>query len=112
MTNDNFHSRTALKAGYLRHYARVRSLVPADQLLEFEPGDGWAPLCAFLGKELPPKEMEYHGYEFPAVNGAGIVVKFHEKMWWAALWGVLRKVGAWVSVGAGVGLLGGMWWRV
>lgn len=27
--------------------------MPAKRLLEFEPGMGWEPLCAFLGKEVP-----------------------------------------------------------
>ena len=41
-------------AVYAEHYARVRYLVPADRLLDYELGSGWAPLCAFLGREEPP----------------------------------------------------------
>ena len=33
--------------------ARVRRTVPADRLLVHRATDGWAPLCAFLGKPIP-----------------------------------------------------------
>ena len=38
---------------YERHNAAVRAGVPAEQLLEYQPGDGWEPLCAFLGCPVP-----------------------------------------------------------
>ncbi len=37
----------------------VRSLVPPEKLLEFQPGDGWGPLCEFLGQEIPPDNQPY-----------------------------------------------------
>ena len=40
-------------AVYEAHAASVRAEVPADRLLEFDPGDGWAPLCAFLDVPVP-----------------------------------------------------------
>jgi hypothetical protein len=36
-----------------RHYDAVRKGVPSDRLLEYEIGDGWEPLCAFLGVDVP-----------------------------------------------------------
>ncbi|MEV4170301.1 sulfotransferase family protein [Nonomuraea sp. NPDC049709] len=44
-----------------RHVAEVRAAIPAERLLVFEPGDGWEPLCAFLGVPVP--EVPY-----PQVN--------------------------------------------
>lgn len=41
--------------------ARVRASVPPERLLVFNPADGWAPLCAFLGKDVP-------NIAFPHVN--------------------------------------------
>ncbi|KAL1863869.1 hypothetical protein Daus18300_008018 [Diaporthe australafricana] len=38
---------------FKRHYDLVRELVPADRLLEYNVGDGWAPLCEFLGEDAP-----------------------------------------------------------
>ena len=49
------------KEEYRKHYALVRSLVPKDRLLEYKLGDGWEPLCDFLGKPVP-------NVPFPHVN--------------------------------------------
>ncbi|EON62460.1 hypothetical protein W97_01682 [Coniosporium apollinis CBS 100218] len=38
---------------YEAHNAWVRKITPPERLLEFEPGMGWEPLCAFLGKKMP-----------------------------------------------------------
>ena len=43
----------ALVRAFEQHTARVRELVPADRLLVHRATDGWAPLCAFLGKPVP-----------------------------------------------------------
>lgn len=41
------------RRAFLEHNARVRKLVPAERLLEYHVSEGWEPLCAFLGRELP-----------------------------------------------------------
>ncbi|MEV0621137.1 sulfotransferase family protein [Nonomuraea sp. NPDC050404] len=46
---------------YERHIAEVRAAIPAGRLLVFEAGDGWGPLCSFLGVPVP--EVPY-----PQVN--------------------------------------------
>ncbi|GME37266.1 hypothetical protein GTA08_BOTSDO03742 [Neofusicoccum parvum] len=38
---------------YEEHNKYVKSLVPAERLLVFNLKEGWAPLCAFLGKDVP-----------------------------------------------------------
>jgi hypothetical protein len=43
------------------HYAAVRRDVPADRLLEYEVGQGWQPLCDFLGVPVPDEP-------FPQLN--------------------------------------------
>jgi len=48
-------------AAYERHNAAVRAAVPADRLLEFDVVQGWEPLCAFLGVDVPDEP-------FPNVN--------------------------------------------
>ena len=45
--------RVRCKDAYRRHYRDVRDFVPKDRMLEFKLEDGWAPLCEFLGKEIP-----------------------------------------------------------
>jgi Sulfotransferase domain len=42
------------------HYDSVRSTVPKDQLLEFDATkDGWEPLCAFLGEDVPDEPFPH-----------------------------------------------------
>jgi len=40
-------------AAYERHNAEVRASVPPERLVEWRPGDGWAPLCEALGVPVP-----------------------------------------------------------
>ena len=48
---DNDEDR--LTALFHRHNAEVRATVPADRLLIYEAGQGWPPLCEFLGVPVP-----------------------------------------------------------
>ena len=50
-----------LATQYEAHNAQVKAHVPADRLLVFNVKEGWAPLCAFLGKQVPNEP-------FPFVN--------------------------------------------
>ncbi|PYH89478.1 hypothetical protein BO71DRAFT_363365, partial [Aspergillus ellipticus CBS 707.79] len=45
------------KQAFVDHYEEVRRVVPAENLLEWNPAEGWEPLCAFLGKEVPETEF-------------------------------------------------------
>ncbi|KAJ6595786.1 P-loop containing nucleoside triphosphate hydrolase protein [Mycena vulgaris] len=58
------------KARFVAHYDEVRRLTPADRLLEFDVKEGWAPLAAFLGKEVPATA-------FPRVNDTA---HFHQRI--------------------------------
>jgi Sulfotransferase domain len=40
-------------AAYERHNADVRAGVPPQRLVEWRPGDGWAPICSALGVPVP-----------------------------------------------------------
>ena len=46
---------------YRQHYEDVRATVQSERLLEYKLGEGWKPLCDFLGKEVPDED-------FPWVN--------------------------------------------
>jgi hypothetical protein len=48
-------------AAFERHNARVRAAVPPHRFLEWQPGDGWKPLCTALGVPVPDEP-------FPHVN--------------------------------------------
>jgi hypothetical protein len=43
----------AAMAAYERHNERVRSEIPPERLVDWQPGDGWEPLCAALGVAVP-----------------------------------------------------------
>ncbi len=40
-------------ACFERHNQAVIDEVPEEQLLVYRPGDGWAPICDFLGVDVP-----------------------------------------------------------
>jgi hypothetical protein len=48
---------------YRRHNEQVAETIPADQLLVYDVTQGWAPLCQFLGVDVPDDE-------FPRANDA------------------------------------------
>lgn len=45
--------REASIEAYERHNQHVRDTAPAGRLVEWKPGDGWAPLCEALGVPIP-----------------------------------------------------------
>jgi hypothetical protein len=47
------HDRQAALAAYRRNTEEVRDTIPPDRLLVFEIGEGWGPLCRFLGDPEP-----------------------------------------------------------
>ncbi|RDW64652.1 hypothetical protein BP6252_10303 [Coleophoma cylindrospora] len=55
----DWRSAAKLREGYSIHYRHVREIVPQENLLEWEPKDGWEPLCKFLGKPVPEEPFPY-----------------------------------------------------
>lgn len=55
------HDRRHVIDVFERHNRDVIDSVPADKLLVFEASQGWEPLCAFLGVEVPDED-------YPRVN--------------------------------------------
>ncbi len=49
----DLRSKDNLIATYNRHNEEVARTIPADRLLVYEPGQGWEPLCGFLGVPVP-----------------------------------------------------------
>ncbi|KAJ5335918.1 uncharacterized protein N7506_003940 [Penicillium brevicompactum] len=53
------------RQAFVEHYDHVRQVVPADNLLEWNPKEGWEPLCKFLGRPIPATP-------FPRANDAAV----------------------------------------
>ncbi|PSK58646.1 hypothetical protein B9Z65_6661 [Elsinoe australis] len=81
---------------YDAHLAWVREVVPRDRLLEFDVRDGWGPLCAKLGLEVPD-------VEFPRLNDSDAIDHVIRTTFIKAL---LR----WVAILATGGLALGVFW--
>ena len=90
----DYTNRDAQKQSFLEHNAHVRSVVPKEKLLEFKLGDGWEPLCEFLGETVPPEP-------FPHANEGRMAALAHYPVYWRqwrhvrdmlAPWGVLSAV--------------------
>ena len=56
------HRETAM-AAYERHNSAVRRDVSSARLIDWRPADGWGPICAALGVDVPQKP-------FPHANAA------------------------------------------
>jgi len=56
-----WRDENAAKAAYEAHNAAVRAGVDPRRLVEWQPGDGWEPICAALGVPVPADP-------FPHVN--------------------------------------------
>ncbi|HEX6477333.1 MAG TPA: sulfotransferase [Ktedonobacteraceae bacterium] len=55
-----FEDKAYAIAVFLRHIEEVRQLVPAEKLLVYDVKEGWEPLCAFLGVEVPSDQPFPH----------------------------------------------------
>ncbi|KAJ6032637.1 hypothetical protein N7540_003369 [Penicillium herquei] len=66
------------RQAYLDYYARIKELVPEGRLLEFNPRDGWEPLCQFLEVPIPTEP-------FPHVNNTDQFLAYRRRRWWRTL---------------------------
>jgi len=55
----NWADGAAARAAYERHNQAVRDAVPADRLIEWQPGDEWTPLCDALGLAQPDEPFPH-----------------------------------------------------
>ena len=63
---DTFEPKDSVEI-YHRHNEWVRKVVPRERLLEFNPSEGWEPLCKFL--QVPvPRSPDGNVLEYPRTN--------------------------------------------
>lgn len=56
---DRIEDRDFMTAAFQRHVADVERAIPAERLLVYEIGQGWGPLCAFLGVPVPDEPFPH-----------------------------------------------------
>lgn len=57
--NVDLSDEAAVKAAYEAHNASVRATIAPERLFEYQPGDGWTPLCAALGLPEPDEPFPH-----------------------------------------------------
>jgi hypothetical protein len=64
----HFHDRNYMTDYFRRHTDEVKRVIPPERLLIYEAGQGWGPLCEFLGVPIPatPYPSENNRAEFIA----------------------------------------------
>lgn len=69
---DHMHDRGFMTAYFRRHTEEVVAAIAPERLLVYQTGQGWEPLCAFLGVPIPnaPYPSENSRAEFVARRGA------------------------------------------
>ena len=58
------HDKAASIRAFEEHNQRVRETIAPERLIEWQPGDGWGPICEGLGLPIPTED-------FPHSNNAG-----------------------------------------
>lgn len=80
----------ALLESFDKHNNNVRCTVPNGNLLEFDLGQGWEPLCKFLNMPIPEGE-------YPHLNSSNDMMQLEYSLYWARWYWVahraVRKVG-------------------
>jgi len=62
----------AAVAAYERHNAEVRATIAADRLIDWQPGDGWEPLCERLGVPVPDEPFPHTNTTDEFRRGTGL----------------------------------------
>ena len=57
---DDWNEQSAACAHYERHHAEVVEAIDPERLLIWQPTDGWEPLCAALGVDVPDGPFFHH----------------------------------------------------
>lgn len=70
---DDWSEKAASCANYQRHFDEVVETIDPDRLLIWQPTDGWEPLCAALGVDVPDEAFFHRNdrAEFIAKSTAG-----------------------------------------
>lgn len=83
-----------------RHEQRIREAAPPEKLLTYRMGDGWEPLCDFLGKDVPDQD-------FPWMNEAAMLRRI---AWDITVSNAIKAVGVIAPYAVGIGAVAAGTW--
>ncbi|KAK4494804.1 hypothetical protein PRZ48_014160 [Zasmidium cellare] len=100
-TGGDWRNRQKLLKAYHRHNEHIRQVVPKGRLLEWEPRDGWQPLCEFLGKDVPDEPFPYANKGDDVAKGVIKAARYRIVRWVLGKMvvpglGVVVAVGGWI----------------
>lgn len=99
-SRDPGEARRRARETHEGHGRRLREMVEPGRLLVYRMGDGWGPLCEFLGREVPE-------VEFPRLNDADMLRRIARDFMAVNMMRALGMVLPWV---VGLGAVGvGLW---
>jgi hypothetical protein len=84
--------------GFEEHVRGVKERVPPERLQVFEVKEGWGPLCAFLGVEVPegePFPHLYEGEQFPQLMRRTVLSELAPRLDKAAAAASALALGVW-----------------
>ncbi|KAL7935750.1 hypothetical protein V8C35DRAFT_333607 [Trichoderma chlorosporum] len=93
-------ARQNSRAIYDQHHRTIKEMVPPEQLLMYHLGEGWEPLCKFLGKPVPD-------VDFPHENGKEQLQETIERHVVKVLLRATGKLFSWAAVAGVMGT--GIW---
>lgn len=107
---DEKELRANLRDAWERHHAEIRAACAAEpgRLLNYKLGEGWEPLCEFLGREVP-RDEKGEVLPFPHANEAAALRGKILEQQVTMLKKLATKVFPWVS---SVAVVGAGWWLV
>jgi len=106
---DEKELRTKLHSAWERHHAEVRAACAATpgRLLNYKMGDGWEPLCDFLGREVPRAD-DGEPLAFPHVNDTAALRRKLTEQRMIMLKRLAAAMLPWVGAASAAGA--GWWW--
>ncbi len=68
----DFSDKAEMIAAYESHNAAVRAAIPKERLIDWQPSDGWVPICEALSVPIPdaPFPLTNTTHDFRAMIGA------------------------------------------
>ncbi|KAM7215384.1 hypothetical protein V8F06_009245 [Rhypophila decipiens] len=103
--------KEVLRAAWERHHREIREMCAGTEgkLLDYKMGDGWEPLCQFLGCEVP-RDEEGNVLPFPHANEAAALRRKIIEQQVGMLKRAAVAVAPWAGVAVACAAAGWWWW--